>query len=47
MTETTQTGIPIVDCDLCERRHPVTRGHCAECGAPSLFPHNTHTGGAS
>lgn len=35
--ETTQTGVPIVDCGKCEGRHPASRLHCAECGRPSLF----------
>lgn len=47
MSETTQTGITIIDCDLCEMRHPVTRGHCPECGRPSIFPHNVHAGETS
>lgn len=33
---TTQTGIPIIDCD-CGRTHPITRRHCALCGRASLF----------
>lgn len=36
------TGIPIVDCEKCGRRHPVTRDHCGVCGAASLFPHGVH-----
>ncbi|MFJ2506305.1 DNA cytosine methyltransferase [Microbacterium sp. NPDC087592] len=40
--ETTQTGIPIIDCGECGRRHPVTRRHCAVCGSPSQFPHEFH-----
>lgn len=35
---TTQTGIPIIDCEECGYRHPITRQHCPVCGAPSLFP---------
>lgn len=37
MTETTQTGIPIIDCEKCSTRHPVTREHCITCGKPSRF----------
>lgn len=36
---TTPTGIPIVDCLTCGRRHPVTRRHCPVCGLASLFGH--------
>lgn len=39
----TQTGIPIEMCELCGRTHPITRTHCAECGAPSLFEHAAHS----
>ncbi len=34
---TTPTGMPIEACGTCERRHPVAREHCTECGRPSLF----------
>jgi hypothetical protein len=46
---TTPTGVPILPCDTCGREHPVTRKHCGECGAASLFPHSAHAvdGGAS
>lgn len=37
MSETTPTGLPIVDCDTCGKRHPERRKHCQECGAPSRF----------
>ncbi len=36
---TTQTGIPIIDCETCGYRHPVTRQHCPTCGKASLFGH--------
>lgn len=42
MTETTQTGIPIIDCEQCGHRHPVTRNHCAICGLATLFGHEDH-----
>ena len=35
--ETTQTGIPVVDCDQCGMRHPATRQHCARCGEGHIF----------
>ncbi len=35
--ETTQTGIPIIDCDKCGNRHPQNRAHCILCGTASLF----------
>ena len=36
---TTQTGIPIRDCEICGRRHPITRTHCTICGRASLYCH--------
>lgn len=33
----TQTGMPIIDCGTCGKRHPEGREHCILCGAPSLF----------
>lgn len=40
MTETTPTGIPIIDCTTCHQRHPATRQHCPTCGAATLWhPH--------
>ncbi len=36
---TTQTGIPIIDCETCGYRHPITRQHCPTCGKASLFGH--------
>jgi len=42
MTATTPTGIPIIDCDTCGRRHPITRTHCTICGFAHLFPTPTH-----
>ena len=36
---TTQTGIPIIDCEECGYRHPITRQHCPTCGKASLFGH--------
>lgn len=39
---TTLTGIKIEDCVTCGRRHPVTRTHCSQFGAPSLFSHDVH-----
>lgn len=36
------TGIPIIDCTVCGRRHPETRRHCPICGMASLFSHETH-----
>ena len=36
---TTQTGIPIIDCEECGYRHPVTRKHCPTCGKATLFNH--------
>lgn len=35
----TPTGIPVTDCDTCQRRHPVTRRHCEGCGLALIFPH--------
>lgn len=35
--ETTQTGVPIILCDRCNKRHPIMRGHCDQCVAPALF----------
>lgn len=37
MPSTTPTGIPIIDCDECHHRHPVTREHCPKCGLAHLF----------
>lgn len=37
--QTTPTGIRIIDCAQCERRHPETRKHCSTCGSPSMFAH--------
>lgn len=37
-----ETGIPIIDCTVCGRRHPETRRHCPICGVASLFSHETH-----
>ena len=34
---TTPTGIPIIDCDTCGHRHPVSRDHCPKCGMAHLF----------
>lgn len=42
--ETTQTGIPVIDCNECGRRHPETRKHCATCGLATLFGHEEHRG---
>lgn len=42
MSETTQTGIPIEDCAICDHRHPVSRRHCATCGLAHLFPREGH-----
>lgn len=42
MSAETPTGIPIIDCATCGRRHPETRRHCEICGAASLFSHETH-----
>lgn len=42
MTATTPTGIPIIDCDTCGHRHPVTRVHCPVCGLATLFGHGAH-----
>lgn len=33
---TTQTGVPIIDCDECGYRHPITRKHCPVCGLATL-----------
>lgn len=41
---TTQTGIPIINCDQCGKRHPETRAHCAVCGLATLFGHEEHSG---
>lgn len=38
--ETTPTGIPIVDCETCGKRHPETRVHCPVCGMANLFGHS-------
>lgn len=35
--ETTQTGMPIIDCGKCGKRHPEASAHCILCGSPSLF----------
>lgn len=35
--DTTPTGVPIIECAECGRRHPVTRSHCPVCGKASLF----------
>jgi len=40
MDETTPTGIRIVDCAECGRRHPATRSHCPVCGKASLYGHD-------
>jgi len=37
MSETTQTGIPIIDCEICGYRHPSHTQHCITCGKPSRF----------
>lgn len=42
--ETTQAGVAIEFCDLCNRRHPVAPMHCTTCGSPSMFPHSVHGG---
>lgn len=42
--ETTQTGIPVIDCNECGHRHPETRKHCATCGLATLFGHEEHSG---
>lgn len=42
MSAETPTGIPIIDCATCGRRHPETRRHCPICGIASLFSHETH-----
>lgn len=34
---TTPTGIPIIDCEVCDKTHPETREHCGNCGNPSAF----------
>ena len=34
------TGIPIVVCETCGKRHPVTREHCRVCGLATLFGHD-------
>ena len=47
MIGNTQTGIPIVDCDECGKRHPVTRKHCENCGLATLFGHEEHEAVAS
>lgn len=44
---TTQTGIPIIDCDECGKRHPATRKHCETCGLATLFGHEEHVAVAS
>lgn len=33
----TMTGIPIEHCRPCGYEHPVTREHCVECAAASIF----------
>lgn len=40
MNGVTQMGIPIVGCELCGCRHPVTREHCEHCGLATLFGHD-------
>lgn len=34
---TTQTGVPIINCKLCGREHPVHTQHCTDCGRPTRF----------
>ena len=34
---TTPTGVPIIDCGTCGRRHPISRSHCPKCGMAHLF----------
>lgn len=34
---TTPTGMAITACGACGVSHPVGRGHCGDCGRPSLF----------
>lgn len=35
--ETTQTGVPIIDCAVCDTRHPESREHCVNCGRATVF----------
>lgn len=35
--KTTQTGIPIIDCQTCGTEHPATRAHCEYCDRAHLF----------
>jgi formate dehydrogenase maturation protein FdhE len=35
--ETTQTGIPFIQCTACTGRRPETRRHCTNCGRASIF----------
>lgn len=37
MSETTPMGVPVIDCDVCGKRHPATRQHCPTCGMAHLF----------
>ena len=37
----TQNGIPIIECGKCGMEHPETRKHCQVCGKPTLYP-NIH-----
>ena len=39
MSETTMTGIPVIDCTECGWRHPASRTHCERCGLATLFNH--------
>lgn len=36
---TTPTGVAIIDCAACGKRHPETRSHCAVCGMATLYCH--------
>ena len=41
MKTVTQMGVPIINCDQCGYRHPMTRTHCPKCGLASAFTHPT------
>lgn len=35
--KTTPTGVTVITCEACGRKHPETRTHCPTCGQAHLF----------
>lgn len=35
--DSTQMGVPVLQCERCGRTHPINRKHCAVCNSPSAF----------